>query len=433
MARPSRGLARDDLLRGVETSDRSLGMGSFGCVFLGSWDGRKVAVKCLHPTMMGLDMNNKPSKAYIRFIDEFRILRTLSHPSLVQVYGMAPPRASRESHGLVMEYLPFTLKDRYSKSPPFDTKQEITIAVDVCSGVKYLHSRGILHRDITTSNIMLSEQTVTSRLRAKITDFGLAHKLRDMSLEAQTMSADPGASIFMAPETFDDTRPGSMARYGKRADVFSMGVSILCMCTKQEPANLPAIIRRGRRDHLEKMGSNHPLRALVELAIAIDPDRRPVASDMCTTLVDLQRIALSAVNSREDVPVSGVYSAREPSPERPRSSSVSRSQLVPAEDDPLQNASHQEQAAVDSAGVQPTAESVQQASSSIQPTAESVQQASSYIQPTAEFVQEASSSIHLDADLLQSDTPAGVLERCRQLFTADGVVPTITSVPEVSM
>ena len=132
-----------DYLVGVQPSRRTLGKGGFAYVLQGKWQGREVAVKYLHNIHMYPDEgaeDDQPSKAYYRFVDEFRTLRDLNHECLVQVYGVSPPPSTRDSHGLVMECLPITLRKRYSNTPHFAIHQEVTVACDVCRGLEYLHA-----------------------------------------------------------------------------------------------------------------------------------------------------------------------------------------------------------------------------------------------------------------------------------------------------
>ena len=166
------------ILEGVEDTGISLGEGGYATVFLGEWEDKKVAIKRLHPALMGLDCHHKPTKQFTRFIEEFSLLRRLFHPCIVQVYGLSKPSSRAGSYGIVMELLPMSLKERYSQEPALTTEEEIGILVSVSSAVEYLHSNDILHRDITSSNVMCTNTGVgADRVFAKLVDLSVARAL----------------------------------------------------------------------------------------------------------------------------------------------------------------------------------------------------------------------------------------------------------------
>ena len=291
------------LLDGVEETKNKLGGGGFASVFLGKWNGSQVAVKRLHPTLMGLDENSRPTRAFQRFMQEYPILCTLTHPSIVQVYGMVKPSSPQGSYGVVMELLPTTLKKRYGQEPALRWSQEVSVLISISSGVEYLHSKGILHRDITTSNVMLTERGAgTEWLSAKIVDVGVARALDDLTREEQTLSLEPGADRYMAPEVLDPV-DDQVARYGKPADIFSVGVTTLAMCLKREPPRLAVICREGRTGDMADMDEDHPLYGTLVQCLATDSSIRPSAQQLCADLTVMQRLYTCSVAESTDCDV----------------------------------------------------------------------------------------------------------------------------------
>ena len=291
----------EQLLDGVEQTNRLLGTGGYGCVFLGKWRGISVAVKRHHPVLLR-DENGDLSVPYLRFLEEFPLLRDYPHPSIVQVFGMVPPTCPQDSFGLVMEYLPVTLLKRYGQTPLLTDAQEILIALSVINGLDFLHKRGVIHRDITTSNIMLTEAAGTGTVRAKITDVGVARILEGATQAAQSMSLNPGAQVYMAPETQLEVHQSLRAWYSPAADIYSFGVTILAMCNRHEPPDLFKLARQGRTNDVAKLRTDHPLRPAIVICLQEEAGNRPNATSLSADIVAIQnQVSLGAETRRESV------------------------------------------------------------------------------------------------------------------------------------
>ena len=293
-------MVRDNLLYGVEVTQLKLGGGGYGSVFLGIWHGRQVAVKRLHTTVMGIDENGRPTKAFVRFTKELPILQQLSHPSIVQVFGMVPPPSHEASHGLVMELLPVTLRSRYEQEPQLTHGQEVSIMASVTSGLQYLHHKGILHRDLTSSNVMLVERAGCESVpvRAKIIDAGVARVLADVDVKEMTMTLAPGAERYSAPEA-RTARGDEKAKYGRPADIYSLGVTVMAMCNHREPPSVFDLAEHGRKSDLALMkGLRNPLYGIVSKCVEEDSSVRPTCLQLCKELAKLQLRYPAAVVSQ---------------------------------------------------------------------------------------------------------------------------------------
>ena len=118
---------------------------------------------------------------------------------------------------LVMELMYISLRGlikKYEKND-FTFHFKLSILMDMCNGLEFLHSQSIIHRDLSSNNILL-----TKHLVAKISDLGMA-KVIPPGLQKHTQA--PGTVVFMPPEALS-VNP----QYGKPIDVFSVGVSV-CM------------------------------------------------------------------------------------------------------------------------------------------------------------------------------------------------------------
>uniref|UniRef100_A0A6U5VVR8 Protein kinase domain-containing protein n=1 Tax=Guillardia theta TaxID=55529 RepID=A0A6U5VVR8_GUITH len=152
---------------------KEIDSGSFGKIFATSYDGAPVAVK---------QISNKSGECTIKskmreLLLELRILVRIRHPNIVTFWGTATEFPTNENPvqpyiGLVFELcekgsLHHALFD--GKNAPLKISQKIKIAHQVALGLAYLHGKRIIHRDINTRNILLSND-----LSAKIADFGCA-------------------------------------------------------------------------------------------------------------------------------------------------------------------------------------------------------------------------------------------------------------------
>ncbi|MEJ2194496.1 MAG: serine/threonine-protein kinase, partial [Ignavibacteriaceae bacterium] len=139
-----------------------LGEGGMGVVYLAEDTKleRKVAIKFLPRHIAG---NSEERK---RFKIEAKAAAALNHPNIATIYAI---EESKDQIFIVMEYIDgIELKDKI-KSGSIPTNEAINIAIQIAEGLGAAHKNGIVHRDIKSQNIM-----ITNDGKVKIMDFGLA-------------------------------------------------------------------------------------------------------------------------------------------------------------------------------------------------------------------------------------------------------------------
>uniref|UniRef100_A0A7N8YDD8 Dual serine/threonine and tyrosine protein kinase n=1 Tax=Mastacembelus armatus TaxID=205130 RepID=A0A7N8YDD8_9TELE len=200
---------RDVLLHGKPKLGRELGRGQYGVVYLcDSWGGNyPCALKSVVPP---------DDKHWNDLALEFHYTRSLSkHERLVDLHGSVIDHTygggSSIAVLLIMERLH---RDLYTGlKAGLSLRERLQIALDVVEGIRFLHSQGLLHRDIKLKNVLLDKQN-----RAKITDLGFCKP------EAMMSGSIVGTPIHMAPELFT-------GKYDNSVDVYAFGILFWYLCT----------------------------------------------------------------------------------------------------------------------------------------------------------------------------------------------------------
>ena len=202
-----------------------LGRGSDAAVYRGTWHGAPVAVKLLRDALVDLrDAGEGRTALLAQFLRESQQLRRLRHPNIVLFLGLCRSRGGLPA--LVTEIMNGTLRDRYQVLPPLTLLQELRLLRDVSAALSYLHSLEIIHRDLTTRNVLVSKDE-----RAKVGDVGLSRSLHgDHPTDVLAMTQAPGTLLYMSPESLLEE-----AKYDQSLDIFSLGVLMMALIRRREP------------------------------------------------------------------------------------------------------------------------------------------------------------------------------------------------------
>ncbi len=207
---------------------QGLGKGAFGEVYLTSKQGsqEKFATKKIDKKYAA----NPKAKKYID--NEIKILKEIDHPNIIKLYDV---KENNQNYYLVMEYcnggglsdcLEYHIK-QFRK--PFSEEIVQYLMKQIVSGLRYLHGKHILHRDIKLDNILVKFDSEEDRqkknmlkAKVKIIDFGFARYLDPKQLAFSTL----GSPINMEPGILRKLNRMENSRdygYDEKADIWSLG------------------------------------------------------------------------------------------------------------------------------------------------------------------------------------------------------------------
>ena len=207
---------------GVICTNKIIGRGAYGCV-------KEVftlsAAKEVHSALLVNCSQDGLEKLKKNFLQECVQCSQLYHPNIVQFLGIHYPSKYVKLPWLVMEKMDCSLSqylEQYKKDE-VSFQAKMSILHDVSHGLQYLHVQDIIHRDLSSNNILLTNQLV-----AKIGDLGVAKVIDTFHTEKDTRV--PGTPHFMPPEALS-VNP----TYGKPVDVFSLGCVMIHTVTHVWP------------------------------------------------------------------------------------------------------------------------------------------------------------------------------------------------------
>ena len=224
------------------------------------------------------------AKLLRRFQNEAKAVGRLQHPNVVQVYEMA---SEGDIPYIVMEHVHGTsLSQRIRDDGPLPVVPAVEVLLQVARGLDAAHVRQIIHRDIKTSNILLTPDAT-----AKIIDFGIAKIFRathDAAGERLTGEKEiVGTADYMSPEQ------GSGKPVDARSDIYSLGITLYRVLTGRLPfraEDTVAVLLKQLRDPLPDLRQHVPdapeelLRILHKMVEKRPEDRYQSCQELCIDL-----------------------------------------------------------------------------------------------------------------------------------------------------
>jgi serine/threonine protein kinase/Flp pilus assembly protein TadD len=284
-------LATRSLEKGTIIADKyrigeKLGEGGMGIVYkaLDMTLNRDVALKFLPPEY------TRDKDARERFVREAKAASALDHPNICTIHEIN--KTEDEQVFIVMAYYEGQNLKGKIKRGPLKQKDVIDLALQVAQGISAAHKKGIIHRDIKPTNIM-----ITNERAAKILDFGIA-KLSGQEGLTRPL-ATVGTVSYMSPE---QARGETI---DVRSDIWSLGIVMYEMITGRLPFkgdNTQAILYNVMNEEprsVKDLRSEIPseLEHIIQKALAKDPKKRfSSGRELATELEDLKtRMTLGTV------------------------------------------------------------------------------------------------------------------------------------------
>jgi hypothetical protein len=269
MSNAAPAVLQSDLVLGRYRPLRPLGSGGSGSVWLArdEHNGLDVALKIVL----------REGKAASRAEREAEAAARLRHPGCQRAYGFG--RDSQHVY-IAYEYVPGRTFREAMRSGELDDSSAIEAGIQILDALAHAHGRGIVHRDVKPSNVLLAEG---SRVSVRVLDFGLAQ-----IQEAETLTAQgdvPGTLAYIAPERL------AGAETTEAADVWAVGVMLWEALAGRHPFWRSSLLETARAIEegappLETLRPDlpKPLLNAIGRALDVDPTRRPDAASLAGSL-----------------------------------------------------------------------------------------------------------------------------------------------------
>jgi serine/threonine protein kinase len=226
--------------------------------------------------------------AFERFRQEVQLARRVSGPQVCRIHELYLLPASGRYQAtafLTMELLDgITLHEKIRRDGPMQWKEALRIVLEICEGLRLIHEKGIIHRDLKTGNIMLCQQA--GAVRIVLMDFGLARDFSANALKGDSQSPVQrrgktlpqvimGTPEYMAPEQFE-AKPASPA-----TDIYALGIILYELVTGLHPyaADTPVAAAIRRAKHPLPPSSLRPkvprqCDRIIERCLEYEPEKR---------------------------------------------------------------------------------------------------------------------------------------------------------------
>ncbi len=259
-----------------------VGEGGFGAVYVAEQRDpvkRRVALKIIK-----LGMDSKQVVA--RFEAERQALALMEHPNIAKVLDGGTTETGRPY--FVMELVRGMRITDYCDQNKYSTRERLKLFIQVCHAIQHAHQKGIIHRDIKTSNILIT--VVDGQAVPKVIDFGIAKATQGGQLSDKTVYTQLhqfiGTPAYMSPEQ----AVLSGVDVDTRSDIYSLGVLLYELLTGHTPFDTKALLDAGLDEMRRIVRDQEPPRPSTRISTLDARERTTVAKHRQTEPNTLSRV-----------------------------------------------------------------------------------------------------------------------------------------------
>lgn len=252
--------------------------GAYSRLYHGIYKNRAVAVKLIAPPEEDTELLSRLDR---QFSQEVALLSRLRHSNVIEFVGACK---KLPIYCVITEYLPGgSLMAFLHKSKPhsLSMKLMIRIALDVARGMEYLHSQGVIHRDLKSDNLIMTDD-----FHIKIADFGVSC----LETHRESMKGFMGTYRWMSPEMIQEKS------CSRKVDVYSFGIVLWELCTGLIPFGEMTPVQAAFAICQEKARPPIPahcskeIAELMQLCWSSNPSKRPEFSQIVQILQSLNEV-----------------------------------------------------------------------------------------------------------------------------------------------
>ena len=261
---------------------KELGHGAYGKAILvrSNLPGNKLYV------MKVINIDNMKEENIKKAYEEVNIIKKLNHPNIIKFHELILSKKPIKTINMIVEYadggdLSQKIKKMKNIKKYFEESEILDYFIQICLALYHMHSKYILHRDLKSQNIFL-----TNTGMVKLGDFGISKCLDFTLAKARTIIGTP---YYLSPELIQNIP------YSYKSDIWSLGVLLYEMTALKMPfdgENLPLLALKIQKGEYEKLSNrwSYDLKHLIYSLLNVNPDKRPSIKEILSKVFNFYNI-----------------------------------------------------------------------------------------------------------------------------------------------